>query len=213
MELFKLFAVCILSYLLGSVTFATIVSKVIAGKDIRTLGNHNAGMSNMIMSVGAKPGIITFLGDFGKGVLSVLLAFMIFGFGETKIGVLAALCAMLGHLYPVFFGFRGGKGTAVMGGAILAIRPLLFLVIIAVFLIILFTTKYIALSTIACSIIYPVWMGFDSENTYKGYIIVLCICVTILSVSKHIENIYKIKNGEEIKFSPEMFKKGKVEKT
>lgn len=213
MELFKLFAVCILSYLLGSVTFATIVSKVIAGKDIRTLGNHNAGMSNMIVSVGAKPGIITFLGDFGKGVLSVLLAFMIFGFGETKIGVLAALCAMLRHLYPVFFGFRWGKGTAVMGGAILAIRPLLFLVIIAVFLIILFTTKYIALSTIVCSIIYPVWMGFDSENTYKGYIIVLCICVTILSVSKHIENIYKIKNGEEIKFSPGMFKKGKVEKT
>lgn len=110
MELFKLLAVCILSYLLGSVTFATIVSKVIAGKDIRTLGNHNAGMSNMIVSVGAKPGIITFLGDFGKGVLSVLLAFMIFGFGETKIGVLAALCAMLGHLYPVFFRFSRGKG-------------------------------------------------------------------------------------------------------
>lgn len=213
MELLKLLVVCFVSYILGSVTFATIVSKAVAGKDIRTLGNHNAGMSNMIASIGAKAGVLTLIGDLLKGMLSVLIAFLVFGFENTQAGVFAALFAMLGHLYPIFFGFRGGKGTAVMGGAILMLRPVLFLVIISVFLLILLTTKYIALSTIACAVIYPLWMYFDCESVCKTSVLLLCICVSILSLSKHIENIYNIKSGKEIRFSVNLFKRKVEEKS
>ncbi|MDR1564727.1 MAG: glycerol-3-phosphate 1-O-acyltransferase PlsY [Oscillospiraceae bacterium] len=201
---------CVAAYLLGSVTFATIIAKKQAGLDIRTVGSRNSGMSNMVVTLGPKAGFLTLLGDAGKGAAAVLLAFLLFGFDSIEIAALAAFLAMLGHIYPVFFKFKGGKGTAVMGGAILALQPLLFIIIIVSFIAILLITKYIAYSTIFADLIYPAGMLlFFWHSPNKWWLLPLCLGVSILSISKHIENLKHIKNNEEQKFALDMLLKTK----
>ena len=128
--LFAALLTALCGYLLGSISFAVIVSKTMFGQDVRDYGSGNAGMTNILRVYGKKPAAFTLIGDFLKGAVAVLLGRMIFGW----LGVvgsdgahLAGLCALLGHLYPLYFGFRGGKGILTAVGIIAVIDPLVFL--------------------------------------------------------------------------------------
>ena len=117
----------VIAYLLGSISFAIIVSRIYAHDDVRKYGSKNAGMTNILRTYGKMPAFFTLLGDFLKGVLAVVIGrwiFSIFGVTEFDAGYLAGFFALLGHLYPIYFGFKGGKGVLTSLGIILVVNYL-----------------------------------------------------------------------------------------
>ena len=119
------------AYLLGSLSFSIIVTRLLYHKDIRTFGSGNAGMTNVLRTFGKGAAALTIVGDIGKGILAVLLAKWAFGAFTAADPIygayIAAFCAVLGHVYPVYFGFKGGKAVSVATGTIIAIKPVLIL--------------------------------------------------------------------------------------
>lgn len=142
----------VLAYLLGSVDFGILVSKYLYHDDIRTHGSGNAGSTNILRTFGLKAALLTALGDIGKGAVSTLLGRFIveWGTGDPALGVygayLAAFCAVCGHLWPIWFHFKGGKGVATAAGAILATAPLVVLALAVVFFALAFSTRIVSLS-------------------------------------------------------------------
>ncbi len=154
-------AVLAISYLLGSINFALLISRTRYHDDVRTHGSGNAGTTNVLRTYGKGAAILTFLGDGGKGVLSIVLASLIFaGVPDFHFLQMAAYLAMLGcvsgHIFPVFSHFRGGKGFATLAFSILVLNPVIFLIIAAVFFALVFSTKYVSLGSVVVALIYPV---------------------------------------------------------
>ena len=156
-------AVC--AYLLGSINFAIIVSKIFAHKDIRDFGSGNAGLTNVLRTFGKGPAAIVLLGDFMKGVLSVINGKMLVrylggvGSGSEWFmlgGYIAAFFAVLGHIYPVFHGFKGGKGILITAGVMLVLDPWVLCVILGVFIIFVLISRYVSLGSICAAIAYPI---------------------------------------------------------
>ena len=142
-----IFASVVISYLLGSLSSAIIVSKALYKEDIRTHGSGNAGLTNMLRTYGGKAAVFTLVGDMLKTALAVLFTALLLGF-EYKNGVslngycyLSGLCAVLGHVFPIFYGFKGGKGVLVTATMALVLTPACFAVLITVFAIILIISK------------------------------------------------------------------------
>ena len=138
----------VIAYLLGSISFAIIVSRIYAHDDVRKYGSKNAGMTNILRTYGKMPAFFTLLGDFLKGVLAVVIGrwiFSIFGVTEFDAGYLAGFFALLGHLYPIYFGFKGGKGVLTSLGIILVVNPLVFFILLIIFLPVLFITRIVSL--------------------------------------------------------------------
>ena len=134
------------AYLLGSINCAVLISRLFFGDDVRNHGSGNAGTTNMMRTFGYKAGFATFLGDVLKGTLSVLIARWlapVFGLEAVHAASAAAIAAMLGHMYPVYFRFQGGKGVATAFGAVAALHPLILLVLIAVGLPLILITGYV----------------------------------------------------------------------
>ena len=126
----------LVGYLLGSLSFAIIVSRIYAHDDVRNYGSHNAGMTNVLRVYGLGPAAATLLGDFGKGILAVFLGRLIFetlGVSGMDAGYIAGLAALLGHLFPLWFGFRGGKGVLTSIGIMMAVNPLVMGMILLFF--------------------------------------------------------------------------------
>ena len=151
----------IIAYLLGSVNFAVIITKAFAHKDIRDFGSGNAGMTNVLSTLGKGHAALTLLGDFSKGLFAVLIGRALFTFvaqmPDFFIGdYLCAFCGLLGHCFPVFFGFKGGKGILVSAGALIALSPVSFLCCLAAFLIFMAATKYVSVGSIASAVTFPV---------------------------------------------------------
>ena len=130
-------ASALIGYLLGSISFAVIVSRIYAKDDVRNHGSHNAGMTNVLRVYGVGPAVCTLLGDFAKGILAVVLGRMIFhafGISGFDAGYISGLGALLGHLFPIWFGYRGGKGVLTSIGIMIAINPLAIGLILLVML-------------------------------------------------------------------------------
>ena len=145
-------------YLLGSILFGVLISKVMYNDDVRNHGSGNAGMTNVLRTYGKLPALFTLLGDFFKGVLAVVAGRLIFSFmGVTAFdaGYLAGFFALLGHLYPVYFGFKGGKGILTSLGIILVVNPLVFAILLIIFLPVLFVTRIVSLVSVTGAILYP----------------------------------------------------------
>ena len=141
----------VIAYLLGSISFAIIVSRIYAHDDVRKYGSKNAGMTNILRTYGKMPAFFTLLGDFLKGVLAVVIGrwiFSIFGVTEFDAGYLAGFFALLGHLYPIYFGFKGGKGVLTSLGIILVVNPLVFFILLIIFLPVLFITRIVSLVSV-----------------------------------------------------------------
>jgi glycerol-3-phosphate acyltransferase PlsY len=183
--------VVISGYLLGSISFGIIVSRQLAGVDIRTLGSGNTGMTNVWRSLGKGPGMLVFVGDCMKGVLPVALGL---AWGGDNLGVAGGLAAMLGHSYPLYFGFRGGRGVATAFGVLLALTPWVALSAIAVFFVVLCLGRRVSLASMV-GITAAVVLAVLMNQSTSVFMLVLVFAVFIFY--RHIPNIQRLLNGTE----------------
>ncbi|TKC19253.1 glycerol-3-phosphate 1-O-acyltransferase PlsY [Robertmurraya kyonggiensis] len=187
--------IIILAYLLGSIPSGLIAGKA-RGIDIRQHGSGNLGATNTFRVLGVKAGIIVTLVDILKGTLATLLPFLLHQTDETH-ALVAGLAAVVGHMFPIFASFKGGKAVATSGGVLLGYVPLMFLVIVVVFLISLYITKYVSFSSIIAAL-----TAFLYAIVFGGGDIPLIIVATLLAgfvIYRHRANIVRIKNKTEPK--------------
>lgn len=195
--------ICIvMGYLFGSFSTAYIIGKF-NKVDIREYGSGNAGTTNAFRTLGKKAGILTFLGDFLKALLVVFLVkFLIFRDVEY-IKLLELVCGfgcVLGHNFPVWLHFHGGKGIAVTGGVFVAVDPWILPVGIPVFAILVLATKYVSLGSLAISVLFPIWIAirFNGVPCYPAVVGVACLYM-ISAFFQHRQNIKRLLNGTENK--------------
>ena len=190
-------------YLLGSVNTAIIVSGVMYHDDIRNHGSGNAGFTNMMRNYGKKAAIITFVGDILKTVLAVLIGWCVFGYLTAYI---AGLACLIGHVFPVFYNFRGGKGVVCLATILLMLDWRLFLILLAIFIILVLGTKYISAGSVICAMLFPLILNRMNDTPFK-MIEIIALVIAVIIVVKHRENIKRIFNGTESKFA---FKKSRA---
>ncbi len=195
----------LLGYFLGSVNFAVVISRLKFHDDIRNHGSGNAGATNMMRTYGKAAGIATLAGDIMKGIVTVMIARMLVG---EVWAYLAGMCCVIGHAYPCYYRFKGGKGVAVTAAIALILEPVAFLVIFAVFAIVVGFTKYVSLGSVMGALMYPLILHnilesrFGHSDIRMIFVFVICFLVIWL----HRENIKRLQEGRENKIS---FKKGK----
>ncbi len=192
------------AYLLGSVPSAVWVGKMLYGIDIRQHGSGNAGATNVIRVLGYKAGIPVLLMDVFKGWLAVQLAVWLPIHGQDHemlvyIYIGMALAAVLGHVFPVYVGFKGGKGVGTVAGAGIALFPLAILVVLVVFILVLATTHYVSLSSIIASIAFPFVVWFLIGERHPG-LVGLSFMVAVFIPVTHRKNINRLLKREERKF-------------
>lgn len=194
-------ALCaILSYLLGSLNFGCIISKYKFHDDIRQHGSGNAGATNVLRTYGKSAAVFTYLGDGLKAAVAVLLVGrMLGGFYGAYI---SGLFCVIGHMWPCFFGFKGGKGVATTSVMILCLNPIVFLILLIIFVLLVAMTKYVSLGSVMCMLIYPMVLYKISGG---GFHIIIAIIVAALVIFKHRSNINRLREGTENKIS--LFKK------
>ncbi|MCB0698387.1 MAG: glycerol-3-phosphate 1-O-acyltransferase PlsY [Chitinophagales bacterium] len=198
----------VLAYLIGSVPTAVWVSKRIFGVDIREHGSGNAGATNTFRILGSKAGAFVMAVDMLKGFVAVKLSLLSPYHGEQLVNlqVFLGLFAVLGHIFPIWADFKGGKGIATLFGMILAIQPLVAVSMVGVFMLMLYLTRYVSLSSIVASIAFPVMIFFifrEPELSYKLF----AIATAFLVVLTHHKNINRLLQGNENKVA--MFRKRK----
>ncbi len=213
-------AVAIIPYLLGSVNSAILISKLVYQEDIRNHGSKNAGLTNMHRTFGLKAAGLTLLGDMLKTILSILVAFFLFGFSYSKafctnpFAFVAGAAAVLGHVFPVYYGFKGGKGVLVTSTMALMLTPPIFGVLLLIFIGMVAMTKYISLGSVTVALLYPVCLSFYSLTFFlkplSFSVASVSILLAVFIVWLHRENLKRIGNRTERKFS---FKKKGEEKT
>lgn len=186
----------IASYLIGSLNFGIVISKFY-GKDVRDGGSGNAGTTNMTRQFGKKAGILTFLGDFSKAFLCAILGIMVFG---RLGGLIAGLFCIVGHAFPLYFKFRGGKGVACVVAVVLLTSPISFFVLALIYAIILFGFKMVSFASIMSVLIYPFIIA---KIEYKGLgpQFLVAMVISFFIVFLHRKNIIRIFNHEEPKIS------------
>jgi glycerol-3-phosphate acyltransferase PlsY len=197
------FFLIILAYLLGSIPTSLIISRTQFNIDIRDYGSGNAGATNTFRVLGSRWGSIVMFLDVLKGILAVKLALLLpfyidNEFARTNFQIGLGLAAVLGHIFPVWADFRGGKGVATLFGLIIAISPFTALGCVGVFLIVLFLTRFVSLSSILASMAFPVFILviFNVENdAYR----IFAIAVALLVVLTHQKNIGRLLSGSENK--------------
>ncbi len=195
MEYLPYIICAVAAYLLGSIHPAHFIAKL-KGFDIRSKGSHNSGASNAMMTMGWGWAILVGVIDIGKSALAVRLAMLIFP-DAAYIGVFSGVCCILGHIFPFYLRFKGGKGFASFLGLILAMDWRVFLAFFVIVAVITLTIKYIVVGTMATVIGYPTYMLF-TKASYIAVLIVLA--ATAVIIIKHRENLVKIAKGEEYKF-------------
>ena len=193
-----------LAYLLGSIPTAVWVGKKFHGIDVREHGSGNAGATNVIRVLGWKTGIPVMLVDIGKGWLAaylpVLLHLAANGSAQlTNIQILTGLTSIIGHVYPVLAGFRGGKGVACTVGVLIALHPYLTFSCIAVFLIVLLITGYVSVASMSMGVAFPILL-FILFNTPSLYFKIFAVFIAIAIIFTHRKNIKRLLKGEEPKF-------------
>ena len=186
----------LLGYLIGCINPAYIVGKR-KGFDIRKRGSGNAGASNAVIVMGKKVGVLSALFDIFKAVLVVSLATKLFA-DLVYAKILAGVSCIVGHIFPVFMGFRGGKGLACLGGLILAYDWKIFLIMLLAELLIAFAVDYICVVPITASLAFPVIYAVQSKEPIGTFILLGCAVVILF---KHMENLQRIRNGSEAHFS------------
>ena len=214
-------ATAVVAYLFGSISSAIIFTKLFSNKDIREMGSGNAGFTNVLRSVGAVPAVLTLLLDFFKGVIAGFVGRFVFSLLDVSAelspeliiygGFIGGVFAIIGHMYPIYFNFKGGKGI-VTAAALMAVTDWrVFLLIVATFLIIFFSTRIISLSSISCAALYGVYtfvISFFFDYKTGEFELRFVILTTLLSfllgafvIVKHKDNIKRLLKGEEKKLT------------
>ena len=202
MALVYTIAVAVIAYLIGSINSSILISKAVTGKDIRTSGSGNAGATNMLRTMGKKYAVITLLIDILKGVVALLLAKLAINLGAyTSATYIAGVAVVLGHNFPVFFGFKGGKGVATSLGVVLLLDWKIGLITLVVALVVMAISKYVSLGSITAAVVFMVLQIMAMAVT-DAFDIARLICVLILGgllIIRHRANIARLANGTENK--------------
>lgn len=192
----------VVCYLIGSINSSILISKIVSGKDIRESGSGNAGATNMLRTMGKKYAIITLVIDILKGVVAILLADLAVKFGANGASsYIAGVAVVLGHNFPVFFGFRGGKGVATSLGVVLLLDWRIGLAVLVIALAIMVITRYVSLGSVVAAIVFMIVQTAVMFIT-NNFDIVRFICVLILGILliiRHRSNIIRLIKGEENK--------------
>ncbi|MCC6501920.1 MAG: glycerol-3-phosphate 1-O-acyltransferase PlsY [Deltaproteobacteria bacterium] len=184
----------IASYLIGSIPTGIVISRLMGKGDPRKAGSGNIGATNVGRTSGKLAGILTLLGDALKGGVPVFLAFQYYP--ESLFVSLVGLAAFLGHLFPVYLGFKGGKGVATGLGVMVVICPIATLLSAAVFAVVAYLKKYVSLASIIAAAMLPVFMSFFPRGrNYVG----MAVLVAVLVIIKHKDNIKRLVAGTENK--------------
>ena len=202
----------VIAYLIGSISFSVIISKKMAGFDVREKGSGNAGSTNMLRSVGKKAAAITLICDVLKGVVAIIIAIILGNiFNDSNKELLlqiAGIAVVLGHTFPIFFGFKGGKGVATSLGILLMSNWQIGLICLVFALVLMVLTRMVSLGSCMAAILFPVLTLFINEhytvltegksgNVYFVYSVIMAIIV----LYNHRSNIKRILNGTENKIS------------
>ena len=203
----------VFSYLFGSLNSAILVCKLLKGKDIRDYGSNNAGLTNVLRVFGKGPALATLIFDLIKGVAAVIICRLVVThlmgvtfFGDSKfIGYLAGFIVMIGHIFPVFYGFHGGKGLLLAATTLLTIDPLTCALSVGTFIILVVITKYVSVGSIAAAISYPIFTFIVQKFIFpypEGVVpnTVVAALIGIVIVYMHKPNIIRLMNGTENKF-------------
>lgn len=189
-------ASALIAYLLGSFCASIPLSKAMCGEDIRTMGSGNAGATNMARSLGMKAGVVTFILDAAKTAAAVYLGYLLCG--ETGKAIAGCAC-IVGHCFPVYFGFRGGKGVSVGAALGMITHPLIFCIVIAVFFAVVKFSRKVSLGSITAAVALPIAaLAFR----VSGAMLAMCIFSAVLVIFMHRSNIARLINGTEPDFHP-----------
>jgi glycerol-3-phosphate acyltransferase PlsY len=205
--LLRFFVVIIFTYLLGSIPFGLVISKLFKGVDVRKHGSKNIGFTNVFRVVGFLPAIIVLVLDMGKGVAGILLISQI-AIGQVPLSIsliklVAGIFVILGHIFPLFANFRGGKGVATGAGVLLALVPSEFILVLVVFILVVGLTRYISLGSLVSSLFLPLILILEKYYLKKPMppeLIILSLILTFLIFYTHRQNIKRLLAGTENKF-------------
>lgn len=189
------------AYLIGSIPSSVWIGKRFYGVDVREHGSGNAGFSNTVRVLGWRAGLPVFLIDVLKGYLAVSLAhfaasLMPGSVAFINLQLLLGAAGVLGHIFPIYVGFKGGKGVATLLGLLLAIQPQVTLICLAIFVVVFFTTRYVSLSSMAAGIAFPI-LNILVFHTTAVSLIIFSMIVSILLLLTHQKNIERLLNKEE----------------
>jgi glycerol-3-phosphate acyltransferase PlsY len=193
----------ILSYLTGAFPSAVLIGKIFFKTDVREFGSGNAGATNTFRVLGKKAGIPVLILDVFKGWLAVNYIFFISSLSNNldlvfEQQLVFGIAAVIGHLFPIYTGFRGGKGIATLLGLLVGIQPIAALMSSLVFIIVFFISRYVSLSSIFAALAFPIIIYFLSDSTDVS-LIIFSIFVPLLALITHQKNIERLLKGEEVK--------------
>ncbi|MDR2293277.1 MAG: glycerol-3-phosphate 1-O-acyltransferase PlsY [Prevotellaceae bacterium] len=199
----------LIAYLTGSVSTAIFVGKRFFNIDIRNYGSKNAGTTNMLRVLGVKAAIPVFIFDLLKGVIAVLLVRLTDLEHETNsyvsYQILLGICVVMGHIFPIFAGFKGGKGVATTAGVVLAMHPYAMLMVFGIFKLCLLTSRYVSLSSIIASVCFPLIVIIIFGEIFNEYetltMKIFSLVVACMIIITHRNNIKRLLNGTESKIS------------
>lgn len=198
--------VAIIAYLLGSISFSVIISKKMAGFDVREKGSGNAGSTNVLRTVGKKAAVLTLICDCLKGVLAILIAYIagniVKDIDKSLLVQLAGIFVVIGHTFPVFFKFKGGKGVATSLGVLLMVNWQIGLICLVFALVLIALTRFVSLGSVAAAVLFPVLTVFIRTNyLVPGNYIIFGIILAAFVIFNHRENVKRLLEGKENKLS------------
>jgi len=195
------------SYLLGSIPFGYLLVRLFRKQDIRSVGSGNIGATNVVRSGAKGLGALTLVLDLGKGLTAVLFAFQmaahsgVMGRAQAyDLAVLAGVAAVFGHVFPVWLGFKGGKGVATALGVFLGLLPVAALSLLAVFVVVVWWSRYISLGSIVAAAAFPVIGILLLRGRVDGVVVFGFVAIPALVIAKHYENIRRLLAGTENRF-------------
>lgn len=198
--------VALVAYLIGSINFAIIFSKKFAGFDVREKGSKNAGTTNVLRTVGKKASIITLICDILKGVVAILVAYIAGlilkdSVDKALLIQLAGLAVIIGHTFPIYFGFKGGKGIATALGVLLITNWNIGLICLVFALVLMIITKMVSLGSLAAAVLFPILIIFMPHTSYlvDGNYIIYGILIAALVIFNHRANVKRLLTGTENK--------------
>ena len=208
--LIKSVAVIVVAYLIGAIPFSYIIGKF-SGIDIRLHGSKNPGASNVLRCCGRRSGILAYITDIGKGMVAIVIAHSVVG-NNSLVLVVSAFSAILGHVFPVFLGFKGGKGVATSAGVMIVLAPISSLICVVFFFLGLFLSKkVVAIGSTVAALAFPITISFlykfspSLARLFFGieyiYMLAISLLIATFIVVKHIPNYKRLLKGEENAFS------------
>ncbi|GAA4709183.1 glycerol-3-phosphate 1-O-acyltransferase PlsY [Brevibacillus fulvus] len=192
----------VIGYLLGSISFSYLIAKKIAGIDIRSHGSGNAGATNTLRVLGKGPAILVLLLDLLKGLAALGIAYLISG-GDTLAYAFAGIFAIIGHNWPVFFGFRGGKGIATTIGVALGYSPTAFLIAVIVTIIVIAITRYVSLGSLVFVTLLPILLY---TVAHQPMLAAFSLLIMLFAYIRHYKNILNLLRGTERKLGEKVNK-------